>query len=470
MPYRNQYADKSSHIDIVQNPEVVEFIHNCSYMVEPTEKEREQLKDMFQDIPKNGLPLPKHVISVDGSSYEASINNRFPSTKLGYIKIGCLLIDRSQYKNLRVLNNRFVDPFKVARMQESNRATTFTVPSSNMVYKGCKNVQASFRCAMDEQFYRLRTIQNEPSSSLRTTLFHMAAMRTGKLGTNNPSMLKLHKCPNCDMTELEVYDVPDEQNCPKCGEPVYPTDCLRIWEEVSEHMSNTAPITRLMNVIEHLIPVHYIRIIHDFEQSFFVNILENLAFFVDGPLAVFGTPAWLHASILRFINKINDELTQLGKHRLVIIGLQKSGAVVEYFNLIDRLIPAGRIFAVDDDFRYKYITPCNRPSSNGFGYETYYGQDFVLKTESGRIFVFSLPYPFSGKASHSTFNFVKEKVKLANYSELGLAVNLICDFECDLYEHAVVPIALAHKYTAISLEPGSKVLDLLSREYFNGER
>ncbi len=468
MPYNNQYADKSSHVDIVQNPEVAEFIGNCSYMLEPTEQEEEQLKEMFVEIPESDIPLPEHVISVDGSSYEASINNMFPSTKLGYIKIGCLLIDRSQYKNLRVHNNRFVDPFRVAKMQDSNRANTFSLPSSNLVYKGSKSVQASFRYALDEQLYRLRTIENEPSSSMRTTLFHMAAIRTGELGTNDPNVLKLHKCPSCGVSEVEVFDIPDEQKCPHCGEPVYPTDCLRIWEEVSEYLSNTAPITRLMNVIEHLIPVHYIRIIREFEQSYFANILDNLAFFVDGPLAVFGTPAWLHASILRYINKINNELITLGKHRMVIIGLQKSGAVVDYFSMIDRLIPSGKIFAVKDEFRYKYITPCNTPSNNGFGYETYYGQDFVLKTESGRTFVLSIPYPFPGKASHGTFNFVQEKVKLSNYPELGVAVSLIRDFECDLYENAVVPIALAHKYTAISLEPGSKVLDLLSREHFRG--
>ena len=33
----------------------------------------------------------------------------------------------------------------------------------------------------------------------------------------------------------------------------------------------------------------------------------------------------------------------------------------------------------------------------------------------------------------------------------------------DLYEGAVVPIALAQKYTAISLQPGGKILDVLAQ-------
>ena len=60
-------------------------------------------------------------------------------------------------------------------------------------------------------------------------------------------------------------------------------------------------------------------------------------------------------------------------------------------------------------------------------------------------------------------NFTQEKSNISKYINIGAYTKLIVDFECDLYENAVVPIALAHKYTAISLEPGSKVLDLLSR-------
>jgi hypothetical protein len=72
-----------------------------------------------------------------------------------------------------------------------------------------------------------------------------------------------------------------------------------------------------------------------------------------------------------------------------------------------------------------------------------------------------VPYPFKDKQNRKEFS--REKANISNYKNIGAYTNLIEDFECDLYENAVVPIALAHKYTAISLEPGSKVLDLLSR-------
>lgn len=37
-------------------------------------------------------------------------------------------------------------------------------------------------------------------------------------------------------------------------------------------------------------------------------------------------------------------------------------------------------------------------------------------------------------------------------------------FESDLNVNAVVPIALAHRYTAISLSPGGRVLDILTKD------
>ncbi len=130
--------------------------------------------------------------------------------------------------------------------------------------------------------------------------------------------------------------------------------------------------------------------------------------------------------------------------------------------VIERFLPTNRIFAIDDDYRYRYILSGRDPAVNGFGYETYYGQDFIYKTYSGRTFVFALPYPVASK-EESGPTFAYTKTELGRYLELARALALITEFESDLYENAVVPIALAHRYTAISLVPGGRVLDVLTR-------
>jgi len=100
-----------------------------------------------------------------------------------------------------------------------------------------------------------------------------------------------------------------------------------------------------------------------------------------------------------------------------------------------------------------------------FGNETYYGQDFLFKTEKGRIFNFAIPYPFADKSSPgANQSFAEAKVELVRYGHLvQQACDLIRHFEMDLYDSAIVPVALAHRHASISLMPGGKVLDLMVR-------
>lgn len=457
MPYENELASKSSHSDFLRNPDIKGFLEQCAYLKPPSDEEAESLANRFVEPPTVDVKLPSFIMAIDGSNYESSIENKLPNTRVGFIKIGTMLISLEKFGSLRA--GKFVDPFRVAALQDDNAALTFSVPSANIRWGGKANVRESFRAYMDMQFAHPRTCfaDNDFNTSLRSTLFHMASLRRGELGTDDPSRLKLHQCPNCGTKKIEVRNVPEPQYCPICKGEVYATDCLRIWEDVSDFQSNQIAITRLMQMLEHLIPVHYMRYLMKTPL-----LLSNMAYFIDGPLAIFGSSSWLHRSILIFIHEINKKLKKFGQLPLTILGLQKTGQVVDHVNLIDRFLPANRLFAIDDEYRYQYILTGREPSSNTFGWETYYGQDFIFKTPSGRTFVFALPYPHATKELVG-MDFVREKTRFENYPQLSLAVQLITHLESDLYENAVVPIALAHRYTAISLQPGGRVLDLLTK-------
>jgi hypothetical protein len=466
MPYQNEYASKSSHFDIVRNPQIAEFLDGCDYLKEPSDEEGQTMGAYFEPPPPiQGVPLPEHVIAVDGSYHEDALDpQRFPSTRFGYVKVSSVLIDLTEFGALWVEDGRFVDPFRVAKLRDGSDALTFPFPSANVIWKGKNSVRDSFRAALDAHLSSPRTRWNEadPTTSLRTTLFRLASTRPD-LGTGDPSKLKIHRCPNevCGRGPIEVDDIPDQQYCPFCKAEVYPTDCLRIWEEVLEYQPNVQAISRLMLLVEHMLPIHYIR--HIRESGTSRQLLAGTAFFVDGPLAVFGNGAWLHGSIMRYLHGINTELEERGYPRILMIGLQKTGQVVEHMALIDRFVERDRIFALDDDYRYEYVLGRD-PAGNGFGFETYYGQDFIYKTPSGRTFVFALPYPFGTKDDQGGRPFIHAKTDLGNYTELPRALALVQHFESDLYQNSVVPIALAHRYTAISLSPGGKVLNLLAQK------
>ena len=164
---------------------------------------------------------------------------------------------------------------------------------------------------------------------------------------------------------------------------------------------------------------------------------------------------------MAFYHQVFSDLERRNLKPPLIIGLQKDGQVMEHARSISRYVTSSTYRPVDDEYRAKFIKG-NEESNANFGHETYYGQDFILKTESGRIFTVGIPYPFPNKINATEF--AKKKVDVTNYGEIiARAFSLIRYFEFDLYENAIVPIALAHRHASISLVPGGKVLDLITR-------
>ena len=466
MPYSGERASKTSHLAIVRNPTVAEFHDGCNYLKEPSHEQATAISAAFVEAPSfDGVSLPDRVIAIDGSWHEGSLDDKLlPSTRIGYVQIGGVLVDLSEFSRLRVDGGRFVDPFAVAALDENNDRLIFPVPSSNVTYKGQRTVRASFRLAVEEHFASEATWTRpgDPTSSLRATLFVLASRRSGDLGTDDTNTLLLARCPNgtCGAQKVLVTASLEAQRCPACDGPVYATDCLRIWEDVTDYQPNLEALGRLGNAVEQLLLVHYIRTL---AEAGSLAPLAATAFFTDGPLALFGNMAWLHGPILDYLLGINSRLVDRGLPSLLLIGLQKTGQLVDYARMMDRHVEPEHLLCVDDAFRYQYISPRDEASVT-FGLETHYGQDFLYKTRTGKWFAFSLPYP---QRKNPRDSFVGSKCDMTRY-DIARALRLLTELASDLYENASVPIVLAHRYTAISLVPGGKVLDILSRQRLGG--
>lgn len=459
MPYEGEFADKSAHSDLMRRPDVIDFLNQCDYLKEPSLDEARVMANMYGAAPETSEALlPDSVMAVDGSYYESALTERLPHTRIGYIKIGALVILMNVFGSLR--DSRYVDPFKVAKLQHNNESMSVVLPSSNIRWGGFTTVRDGFRAALDERLGKIGQFEvGNSSTSLLSTLFVLASTRSGPLGTQDPSYLMLHRCPSCTEENVKVYNNGQPQVCPK-GHRVYPSDCLRVWEGVEDFQSNREALGRAMMAIEHLLPIHYVRYL--IEKS--PVALANTAFFIDGPLAIFGQSAWLHGAIMKFLHQVNQRLRELSLPQVLIIGLQKTGQVVDHVTLIERFLSKNTLMAISDDYRYTYILAGRSASQNGFGSETYYGQDFIYLTPSGRTFVFGLPYPFASKQRE---DFASRKLNWSMY-DLPRALSLIQHFEYDLFTNAVIPVALAHRYTAISAFPGGRVLDVLTKKVLEG--
>jgi len=98
MPYMGELADKTSHRDIIKNPDVEKFLSECTYIAELNDEMINEVKSKFQKVPKENIVLPRNIVSIDGSNYEASIRKEIPSTRVGYVKIGIVLLQRNDLK------------------------------------------------------------------------------------------------------------------------------------------------------------------------------------------------------------------------------------------------------------------------------------------------------------------------------------------------------------------------------------
>jgi hypothetical protein len=470
MPFTFEPSDKSSHSDIIRSPDVAAFLGDCEYDRVPNEAEGRALGESFAVVPDlSDEPLPTRILAVDGSPHSSQVHPHLvPSTAIGYVKVSALLILMEEYKRLRAQGTDLVDPFRLAALQDRNKALVFALPGPNVRYRGHDNLRDGFRDALDRHLLseQTRHRKDDPRSSLRTTLFHVVAHMDG-YDPSQPDVIVLHRCPNdgCDQRGLEVHDVDEQQNCPNCGGQVYPSDFLRLHEGVTEVGPSGEALTRLMLALEHLVPIHHIRYLR--EQGSYASIAE-MAVFMDGPLALYGNPAKLHAGIMGYYYSLNQDLESRGLQRLLVMGLQKTGRLAEQFNLIKQYVPKSRVMPVSDEYRNAHITP-GRPDDPGdrygHGAETYFGQDFLFRSKNGGMFVISLPYPFPTKASAEQLAgepFKVAKSRPENYADLVRTLALVERFETSLYPNALVPIALAHQFTAISLMPGGAVLNMLT--------
>ncbi|MDR6935355.1 hypothetical protein [Luteibacter sp. 3190] len=450
MPYPNETAGKSGHADFVRNPDVARFLDNCSYLREPSPQEAKDLAARFSPAPVSDPPLlPLHVVASDASKSDTPISERLPSTQVGFLKVSHVLVDMQKYANLVNPIDLFVDPFKAAEIHREASPITFTMPGSNIRYRGARSVKDGFRQALFDQFSADRS-NSGSGFSLTEVLLKL-----------NGGCINLTSCPSCKHAGTFTFTASaPAQPCAACQQTAYATDFLRLHEGISDFGDNASAMTRMMNAVEHLMLGAFILEVWERAPA----KLSELAFVLDGPLAIFGEPAKLSARLQELIHRVNTKLDDLHLRPMLVVGLQKTGGLMDHARLIERHLPRNSYRVVDDDYRQAYVTGADNPADN-FGNETYYGQDFLFRTESGRIFNFAVPYPFSDKTfGGSGKGFAAAKVEIHRYGPLiQQACDLIRHFEMDLYDNAVVPIALAHRHASISLSPGGKVLDLMVR-------
>ncbi len=464
MPYPGQSAGKIGHSDLLNNPEVQAFLGRCEDIPRPSAKDVAEMVAAFPRVSEIPGELPRLILAIDGSTYESAVDGRYPSRRIGYVKISSVILDMDDYASLRATRERFIDPIEVARLQKETDTISMALPGAYVKPEGAASVADGFRRELLRYFRSSNTVLG--GETLYDTLVDLIRLlQRVNIKANNEYVL-FGRCPNeyCEKHAALVIEVPVDEgfaDCLCCSETVYVTDALRIYETFIENGSNTESLNRLMSAVEHILVAHYLRYLCREDPT----QLSTLGILVDGPLALFGQSAPFHRALMKLLADIRTELHLHGMTEPLVMGLSKTGRLSEHADMIDEILPAGALVPVTDEYRYSYIEPSKAGSTKNFGNDTYYGHDFIVKTERGHKFVLCLAYPFSNKSG----DFQREKAIPNNYDNLGRALAVIKALESDLYGASMIPVVLAHQHASISITPGGKVLDILSKRALRGK-
>jgi hypothetical protein len=217
--------------------------------------------------------------------------------------------------------------------------------------------------------------------------------------------------------------------------------------------SNGAIFSEIMQALERIWVVHVLR---SLEQKGWLSTLGRLAIVIDGPLAVFGQPAWLSQSIKKELNRINRKAREQTGLDMLMLGVEKSGLFVNHFERLDTTkdgeegsLPNKKAYLLED--RYIKERIIFSESSRPYGHQTYFGRKLLYKTSNGARIVASLPFLDEGHDDLSV-------ARPTQYPRLKDALNLLDQLTSARYPNSVSPLVSAHAEAAIPLNLGEKIL------------
>ncbi|MDE2982941.1 MAG: DNA double-strand break repair nuclease NurA [Gemmatimonadota bacterium] len=443
MPYEGEFAGYRALRRIADTDQVQQLLRRARRCVSgPSE-----FAGVVRPTPTTEDPLPEFVVAIDGSYQEVSVETGYPEARIGYVTVASVLLDLAATELLDTA--RPVDPVAF-RETEQPATVDAALPGSNVATRTHRSAKVAFREELYDVFHG-SIVDAQDGTALLDTYESLLRQREGT---------GRQRCPYAE-SGCEERIVVDEglSTCPCLeGRPIWSTDALRIHERFRDAGTNGEAFGEVMQVWERVLLIHLLRA---FERSNLLPEMHRLAFFLDGPLALFGHPAWLSAAITSELKRINRDVRRLTQWDLVIVGVEKTGAFVSHFNEIDQLDGAGAerfgngtYCLLTDEYIKNRIIFSESPKR--YGKDTYFGRKFFYKTKSGARIVASIPF-----LDDAQDTLVSDDVNL--YPSFAVACGLVDKLVSCRYPNALAPLVSAHAQAAIPLELGARVLEQLAR-------
>ena len=454
MPYLNERATADSLWRLEENPSVQAFKGAIrarndqeTYSLPPTVK------------PARRQHPIRRIVAVDGSTVTKAVQNGFPKAEAALFNAAVIVI---KVDELAKFDRDHIPSPSQLRDLEKVETMSAVLPGQNVV--GMQPNQDT-----PKKFYRQTVRQelnfrlDESHESLLETFHSITASVTGSG--------QKFQCP-IDECELEP---PGSSNIPRvdrqakdtlCAchlkEQLYSTDSLRTHERFHDFSSSEQAFTAFRMVTEHLLMTNILRYFH---RNLPPRCFDDTAFVMDGPLAIFGMPAWLKEHIQTEVARIHKDLVSQGRIGLLLMGIEKTGEFIDHLEEIDwddaagqrQRLPNGTALVPTTEYIYRHIVP-NPDSTKSYGQAVHYGRKVMYKNNAGQHAVVMTPIVNDVGAEPNSAD-------LEVFPRLGDALDIIDDLYTHLYRDGFIPLIRANAHAAIPLRRGQGILAELFRDH-----
>ena len=442
----NEWAAKINHTHIINDPFIKNFIGGCSL---PKDSDNIVIEDLHTSEFNTQIDNPiEYILAVDGGYTTVEVKNNFPSAQFAFFQFGAVLF---KVEDLEALSEKiYIFPEDMQKLHNLQRFK-LALPIKNIVTKSESSLKNSIRKAIYDFF-----MQERDSTCFMETLkwFIFEEYRD-----TSPNSYTLASNPNLDVStggiDLNLASMRPDYTFDSDDGEIYLTDVFRLHEVVDEEHGAGGMLGYLTRLIEQLILVHFIRFILINQATF----LDRFLFIADGPLSFSGQTANMNASMRNLCNFLKSD------HNLFLVGLEKSGVFVEHAQEIcappkgTPVLEKGNYILMSNNYIYKYVMPGDATRMH-YGISSYYSGKVLFHSQVGQILVLTVPTDHKDSILEP---------KLKDYLNLHVVLHNIQKLRCNMYDDAVVPIALANKLVSLANHPSKVLLEKFAISEWNNK-
>lgn len=429
-----EYASKAAHHHIINDERVQALVGKLH--IPPTVS-----LDSISDYSIPFLPIETSitdVFAIDGGYTESPLKQGFPGSAMHFFQFGAVHFTLEALRKLEI--SRHPDPNDMARLKNIDRVK-FPLPTLNTRRNDCESLVDSVRLTLHEFLCAEKLGESMPL--MDTLAWFLFRQYKGAARSIEEGEYELTSLPHGEggfvFKELDMkagYTFQDQT-----GATLYLIDAFRLHERIDEQTGAAGICGYVAGVVEHLILLHLIRNLMRFDGG-----MRRSLMIMDRPTGFFGNTSRL---IIPMMDLMSWLFSSCG---VFLAGLEKSGAFVEHARQIQQVMPASSFIVLGNSYIYKYITPPSAGLTRPYAVTSYYGHKVIFKTRGGQMYVVSLPVER-----------LKPEPVEGDIPNLRAILTHIEQLKCDMYENALLPIALANKLVSLAAVPSSKILESFAK-------